>query len=186
MNFRWFPSFFKNPAKIKFIEQEPTEEIILFLRQHGIVNLPWILLSILAIFLPPVFLQLDLTFNTNFFTAIPTQILVGGLAIYYMLVLAFILEQFLFWYYNIYIVTNLHLVDINFYSILSRNIIELEFRDIESVSTDIKGIFGSFFNYGDVIVRTAAEKQPVIFSRVPRPDQVADTIQDLQIKTHNI
>lgn len=183
MHFKLFPSLFQNPQKIKFIEQEPNEQIILFLRQHGITNVPWIFLALLAIFLPFIVIQLDISLGTNFLINVPNQALIGGLVIYYMLIIAYIIEQFLFWYFNIYIVTNLHLVDINFNSLLSRDIIELEFRDVESVATDIRGIFASLFNFGDVSVKTAAEKVPVVFARVPRPDLVADIIQDLQTKT---
>lgn len=184
MHLRLFPALFVKPSKIRFIEQEKDEEVILFLRQHGIVNIPWILMAILAIFLPPLFIQFDVSFGFNFLRNVPDQVLIGGLTTYYLIILAYVIEQFLFWYYNIYIITNLHLVDINFFSLLSRDITEIEFKDVQSVSTAISGIFGSLFNFGDVIVRTAAEKVPITFHRVPRPDFVADKIQDLQ--THGV
>lgn len=184
MKFGIFPAIFVKPPKIRFIEQEEGEDIILFLRQHGIVNIPWILMAILAIFLPAFFIQFDMTFGFNMLRNVSDQILIGGLTIYYLLVLAYIIEQFLFWYFNIYIVTNLHLVDINFFSLLSRDITEVEFRDVQSVSTSVSGIFGSLFNFGNVLVRTAAEKSPISFRRIPRPDFVADQIQDLQ--THGV
>ncbi|KKQ13886.1 MAG: hypothetical protein US28_C0043G0017 [Candidatus Daviesbacteria bacterium GW2011_GWA1_36_8] len=176
MQFKFFPAFFKSPPKIKFIEQEPDEQIILFLRQHGITNVPWILLALFAIFLPFIVIQLDISLGTNFLINVPNQALIGGLVIYYMLIIAYIIEQFLFWYFNIYIVTNLHLVDINFHSLLSRDIIELEFRDVESVSTDIRGIFASLFNFGDVIVQTAGTSANIQFLKVPKSQDVVTII----------
>lgn len=180
MKLKFFPAFFDKPTKIKFQEQEANETIELFLRQHFITNVPWIFLSILAFILPVIFIQLDENLALNFIQAIPANILLGGLIIYYLLILAYIIENFLFWYFNIYIVTNIHLVDINFHSILSREVLEIELDDIENVSSKINGFIRSLFNFGNVIIKTAADKADITFAEVPRPDFVADRIQDLR------
>lgn len=179
MKFLFFPALFEKPSAISFAEQEADETIILFLRQHPIVNIPWIFAALIASVLPVVFIQLDLAFGLNFFTQIPTSLLVGALIIYYLLVLGYAFEQFLSWYFNIYIVTNHHIVDVDFDSLLYRKITEINLTDIESVNDKVVGIFASLFNFGDVNVETAAKGQAVNFIKVPRPDFVADTIQDL-------
>ncbi len=179
MNFKLFPSIFHNPEKIRFIEQEKNENIILFLRQHPIVNVPWILIALLITLVPVFAIQLDTNFNTHFFINIPQNILIGSIIVYYMIVLAYVIENFIFWYFNIYIVTNLHLVDVDFESLLSRTILEISTSDIQGASASITGIFASLFNFGDVLVKTAAEKQTISFIKVPRPDFVADVVNDL-------
>jgi uncharacterized membrane protein YdbT with pleckstrin-like domain len=68
---------------------------------------------------------------------------------------------------------------VDFDSLLYRKITEINLTDIESVKSKISGVFGSLFNYGDVNIETAATHQAVDFIQVPRPDFVADTIQDL-------
>jgi len=180
MQIRFFPSLFDKPQKIRFQEQELNEQIELFLRRHFITNVYWIVLAILAFFLPLIFIQLDQALGLNIVFRIPTNIALGGLIIYYLLILAYVIENFLFWYFNIYIVTNIHLVDVNFHSILSREVLEIELNDIENVSSKINGVIRSLFNYGDVIIKTAADKADITFSEVPRPDFVADRIQDLR------
>lgn len=179
MKFLFFPALFDHPTKIRFAEQEADETLVLFLRQHPIVNVPWILLSLLGLVLPIIFIQLDLTFNAGFFSNIPIPLLTGGLIIYYLLILGYVVEQFLHWYFNIYIVTNKHIVDVDFDSLLYRRITEINLTDIESVKSKVVGVFGALFNFGDVNVETAATHQAVGFLKVPRPDFVADTIQDL-------
>ncbi len=180
MTIRLFPAFFDHPLKIRFSEQEEDEVVELFLRAHAITNVPWILIALLAIVLPAALIWADQTFRTNLFASIPTQLLTGGIIIWYMLVLAYVFEKFLFWYFNIYIVTNIHVEDISLTSLLSRDITEIEIKDIESASSQIRGVFGSLFNYGTVTIETAAKAQSIIFKDVPKPDFVADRIQDLQ------
>jgi hypothetical protein len=177
-----FPDFFDHPDHIRFIEQEESETIELFLRQHGITNIPWIFFILVAIIAPIIALQLDAVFRLNLFTNLPVIVLIDGLIVWYMLILAYALEKFLYWYYNIYIVTNIHLVDIDFVSLLKRVITEIEIKDVESVRTDISGIFRPLFNFGDVIIETAAKDQSNDFEAVPKPDIVADRIEDFRGK----
>lgn len=180
MQFKFFPSFFQTPKKIKFEQQEENEVIELFLRQHPIVNVFWIVTSLFLLVLPPIFLQIEAVFALNLTTHIPTPVFLGGLVLYYLIVLAYAFEQFLSWYFNVYIVTNLHIVDVNFYSLLSKEVVEISLDDIEVVAHNIAGVFGSLFNFGDVEIETAAESKRILFEKVPRPDVVADRVQDLK------
>lgn len=180
MHFKFFPALIDKPLKIRFIEQEPNEKIELFLRRHFITNLSWIVISILAFILPLVVIQLDQSLGINLIVASPFKILVASLIIYYLLLLAYVIENFLFWYFNIYIVTNMHLVDVTLNSLLSRSIIEIELDDIQSVSSQMRGLLRSIYNFGQVQIKTGAEQEEIIFEEVPRPDLVADRIQDLR------
>lgn len=180
MKLALFPSFFEKPKKIGFEHQEEDEIIELMLRQHFATQISWILIAIAAILLP-VFLPLVITnYAANFLRLVPTQIVIGIILLWNMLILAFILEKFLFWYFNVYIVTNLHLVDINFHNLLNRDVTEVRLKDIESASWKMKGILGSVFDFGDVVVETAAKQQSIQFIAVPNPDYVADKINDLR------
>jgi hypothetical protein len=181
MQFKLFPSFFDKPQRIRFVGQEPTERIELFLRQHVIVNIPWIFFSILGLFVPPIVIRLDQLAGFNIVASTPPTIIIAAIIVWYMLLVAYVLERFTYWYFNIYIVTNVHVVDVDFISLLSRKITEIELKDIESVSADIKGVFGPLFNFGDVEIETAAKEQAVRFEKVPKPDVVADRIDDLRL-----
>lgn len=180
MHVGFFPSLFDKPARIRFIEQEEGERIELFLRRHFITNIPWIITSIVVFFLPIILAQLDQLLATNLISQLPPQLIIGSLIIFYLLVIAYVVENFLFWYFNIYIVTNIHLVDISLVSILSRSVVEIELNDIQTVSSQISGVIRSFFNFGNVVIKTAAKGEDVVFEEVPRPDFVADRVQDLR------
>lgn len=180
MNFSFFPAIFTRPLKIKFDKQEDNEEIVLFLRQHPIVNVFWVTITIFLIILPAIYLQLEPVFGFNFSASVPVKLLIGGLVIYYLLIIAYAYEQFLSWYFNVYIVTNMHIVDVNFYSLLAKEVVEISLDDIEVISHQMAGVFGSLFNFGNVEIETAAETKRIHFEKVPRPDVVTDTVQDLQ------
>lgn len=179
MQWRIFPSFLDKPTKIRFSTQEDNEYIDLFLRRHFITNIPWILTAIFGILVPPAVFWIDEILGTGIINATSPQIILGSTVIWYLLIIAFVIEKFLFWYFNVYILTNQHLVDVNFFSLLSRETTEVQLSDIQTITPSVKGIAGSFFHFGDVLVETAAEKRVVLFDDVPRPDFVADRIQDL-------
>jgi len=180
MKFSFFPALFQSPRKIKFDKQEENEVIELFLRQHPVVNIFWVVTSLLLLILPPILLQVDLLLSLDYISRVPTSIFLGGLMVYYLLLLAYAFEQFLSWYFNVYIVTNMHIVDINFYSLLSKEVVEISLSDIEVISHNVAGVFGSLFHYGNVEIETAAETKRILFEKVPRPDIVTDRVQDLQ------
>lgn len=182
MIFKILPDFFDNPPKIKYVQQEADEHIELLLRQHKITTLPWIITALLAVVFPLFLPVMDAQFF-KVLPQIPGDIILITIILWYMLVMAYTLEKFLYWYFNIYIVTNLHLIDVTMSSLLSKTTTEVFFEDVQSARTKMSGIFGSLFNFGDVIIQTAADKQEIKFSSVPYPDMVAERIQDLREET---
>lgn len=179
MSFGLFPDFFDRPQDMSFAQQEKDEKIELLLRQHAIVNIPWIGVVVLSLFLPSLVGALDSLFGLGLVDRFP-EVFLGIFIVWFLVITGYAIESFLHWYFNIYIVTNMHLVDINFRSLLSRDITESKLSDIQSISSKVQGVLASIFHYGDVIVETAAERQNISFLKVPKPDIVADRIQDLQ------
>ena len=179
MNFV-FPAFFDRPTGVRFAQQETDETIELLLRRHWITNVPWIFIALLLSLVPFLVVIFGSYIGLAFFVSMPVDVRIGILVGYYLLILAYVTEEFLSWYFNIYIVTNQHLVDVNFYNLLSREVIEAGLENVESASSKINGLIRSFFNFGDVIVQTAAEHQQITFLDIPYPDLVSDRINDLK------
>lgn len=180
MGLSLFPSLFEHPQKVKFTFQEIDEEIDLLLRQHWVVNISWLFMALIAIFIPPLIIQTKNFFSGEFLSVIPREVIFATGVLWYMLVLAYITEKYLHWYFNLYIVTNKNLVDIDFHNIMHRDITEVRLTDIQSASDKVRGLLGSLFNFGDVIIETAAERQKIEFFSVPQPAFVKDRIQDLR------
>ena len=155
-----FPAFYDCPPRIRLVRQETDEHIELFLRQHWIKNVPWVIAALIGL-LVPVFLPAAEQFLSSITTfSIPVDLYISFTILWYMFILAYIIESFLHWYFNIYIVTNKHLVDINFWNLLYRDITEVRIDDVESARTHIRGVLGPLFNFGDVVERAGEENMP--------------------------
>jgi uncharacterized membrane protein YdbT with pleckstrin-like domain len=169
-------AFALHPDHVRFETQEPGEQVILFLRQHVIVNVPWILMTILLIIAPTVLfplvfraLSLNLTFPVGYY--------VVGSLFWYLATFGFALASFTGWFFNIYIVTNQRIVDIDFFYLLYKKFSEAELTRIQDIRYTSGGILAAMFNYGNVVIETAGELPNLEFDSVPHPEKVVETIR---------
>lgn len=96
----------------------------------------------------------------------------------YLVVLVITFEGFLYWYFNVIIVTEKNIIDVDFYSLLFKNIDMAPLRNIVDTSSSMGGILSSIFHYGDVFIQTAGTARNIDLHNVPRPHHVADFILD--------
>jgi hypothetical protein len=164
------------PIGIRFDIQDPTEDVILLLRRHWFTNIHWILLSVLLLVAPVIFKFFPLF---NFF---PGRFQFMGLIIWYLLVTAFIFEEFLSWYFNVFIVTDQRIIDFDFYNLLNKDVSVAELEKIQDTSEKVGGIAGVMFNYGDILIQTAGAIPEIQFEDVPNPNEVAKIIHTLKDK----
>ena len=90
---------------------------------------------------------------------------------------------FLIWidyYFDVWIITNLRIVNIEQNGLFNRTVSEMDFGRIQDVTTEVAGIIPTFLNYGDVQVQTAAETERFLFRQVPSPYEIKDQIMQLQ------
>jgi uncharacterized membrane protein YdbT with pleckstrin-like domain len=181
-----FTSYALNPDGVRFETQVEQETVVLFLRQHIIVNIPWILAAIAMVITPTVLLPLFFR-SVNVSIPIPGTYIFVGTIFWYVATFGFVLAKFLGWFINIYIVTNERIVDIDFYYLLYKHFAVAELNKIQDISYASKGIFAMIFNYGDVLIQTAGEAQKLTFEKVPHPDRVVEAIRDISEKhTHSL
>ncbi len=180
-----FSAFIKNPQNCRYQGQDGDEEIILLLRAHPITNLSWIILAVL-VFLLPILAPKAAAFYRLDFPFVPANFSLVLLIINYLLVLVMVFEGFLGWYFNVNILTNKKIVDIDFNSILSKNIDLALLRDVQECNSHLNGILGMIFNFGDVYVQTAASNETIDFKKVPHPDLSSDIVMDAALKVRNI
>ena len=101
----------------------------------------------------------------------------------YLLVSIIVFEGFLNWYFNVFIITDRNVIDVDFHSILFKNIDVAPLRNVEDTSSQTAGVFGSLFHFGDVYIQTAGSSKSIEFHNVPTPHRVADFVLD---RTHHI
>jgi hypothetical protein len=89
------------------------------------------------------------------------------------------------WYFNVYIISDKKIVDIDFRGFLYKNISEAPIKNIEDVTSNVSGLFGTTFNFGYVDIQTSAEKREFEFENVSNPSKIRDLIADLVEEVKN-
>lgn len=166
-------SFSSFPNKVCFETQDKDEQVILFMRQHPVVNVPWILMVILLLAIAPVWGYFPP------YAELPGNYrLVIGMG-YYLFVMGIALAKIMSWLFNIYIVTDERIVDVDFINLFYRVISTAKIEEIQDLSVIQSGMTETFFNYGRVEIQTAAEVTQFEFARVPHPDKVAKILNQM-------
>lgn len=97
-----------------------------------------------------------------------------------MLILVLFSLIWIDYYFDVWIITNKRIINIEQHGLFSREISELELDKIQDVSADIMGIIPTFLNYGDVYVQTAGETERFEFKKIPNPYDIKDLIMSLE------
>jgi hypothetical protein len=169
-------AFAPKPLRVSFESQNETEQVVLLLRQHPIVLLKHLLILIAGL-ISPIILNM-----TPFLNFLPDKFHLGFLLALYMVLIGFALQSFLVWFFNVYIVTDERIIDVDFLSIIYQNVSAAKIDNIEDVTANTSGAAESLFNYGTVFIQTAAEKNEFEFENVPHPNKVAAILNDLMLE----
>jgi hypothetical protein len=169
-------SFLMRPNGVSFETREEEEQIILFLRKHFVTNIPWIFTSMVLFLAPTVITQI------NILDSIPSNFKFVFIMIWYLISMAYTLESFLTWFFNVYIITDERIVDVDFYNLTYKEVSDANLDKIEDVTYKMGGVIRTLFNYGDVLIQTAAEVTNFDFLAVPYPDKVVKVLQDLRME----
>lgn len=89
---------------------------------------------------------------------------------------------FLIWvdyYFDIWIITNERIVNIEQKGLFNRSVSELQFSRIQDVTTVVDGFIQTVLNFGDVYVQTAAETERFLFRQIPDPYAIKDMVMQL-------
>src|SRR3989344_3865887 len=101
---------------------------------------------------------------------------------WYLLTVGLMLEKFLSWYFNVYIVTDERIVDIDFYSLIYKEISDTKIERIQDVTVVQGGVIRALFNFGTVNIQTAGERREFDFEDVPKPQVVAKFLNEMMLE----
>jgi len=163
-----------------FPGQQEGEEILLFLRRYWLSFLPTLLVSLVMIILP--FILLLFANSLPFSLAELQGLVILAASSYLLFVLAYLLNSFIDYYFDITIITNRRVVDFEQKGLFSREVFQQPFNTVQDASAKKKGILQTFFNYGDVYIQTAAEMPNFNLLFLPNPSRVAQKIMELHFQ----
>lgn len=165
--------------QVSFKDQEEGEIVLLLLRRHFFTNLPWLLLALLIFLLPIIFLLSPYKSIFPFLEVLPNRFLFFIIAVWYQFLLIFILISFSGWFFNIDLVTDKRILDIDYWGFLYFNVSETPISNIQDVTYNISGLPQTFLNYGNLYIQTAGTSSNFDFVDVKNPAAVHDLITDL-------
>lgn len=171
-----FSAFAFWPENIDFEARNGEEEVVLLLRRHPITNIGWILVSIIMILAPNILSMFPIL---NFLPGNYRFIAILG---WYLIVTAYVLQNFLGWLFNAQIITDERIIDIDFSNLIYKQVTDANIDKIQDVTYKMGGVARTVFNYGDVLVQTAGEVPNIDFEAVPNPARVAKILQDLRME----
>jgi len=172
-------SFIKKPKQTSFEGEDHDEEILYVFRSAVITNVGWLVMSAFLLLAPIVFNSFILLATREFPNILSPSIIFIINIFWYIFTFGFMFERFLNWFFNIHIITNKRVMDMDFDHLLHRNISEAPLRNIEDITYTISGAIETVFNFGTVSIQTAAEKRELEFYRVADPAKIQDLLSDM-------
>jgi hypothetical protein len=172
-------SLIKNPKNTSYEGKDNDEVVIMLIRQSLVSVLGW-LISGAFFFIVPLFLipflsnlqyEGERVFNTLF--------LLSFTAFWYLSLFGYLFERFLSWYFEVLLVTNKKIIDIDRGA---TNISETFLSNIQDVTSKMTTVLGQVLNIGSIHIQTAAEREEFEFHLVDNPSMVRDAISDLVAK----
>lgn len=167
------------PSHIEFATQDPDEEIYILTRKDILTNIGWVTQIFIFALLPVIATILLNQMDVDLTPVIPLNIIILISLIYYSILISMTLFNIIRWYFNVFIVTNKRLINYKFNIITRFKASEAELRNIQDVSQSVVGFLPTVFNYGNLLIQTAAERNKFYIERVPRPTWLRDVIVDL-------
>jgi len=172
-------SFFENPEGVSFEDLEEDEKILLFLRRHFITNIHWVLITLLLCVIPILIFPFSSRLPLVEFLNLPLRFTIVLTIFYYLLVVTYLFVNYITWYFNIALITNKRIIDVNFADLVYKNVSATKIDLIEDVSYKQVGVMGSFFDYGDVLLQTAGSVDNFIFQSAHKPEKVIQLVERL-------
>jgi len=169
-------AFIVSPTDVSFGESEQGEKILLLLRAHLVTLLPAALVTLVLLVMPVFILPL--------FSAIGLSGISAGAGFvitvfWYLAAATYVFLNFLYWYFNVYIVTNARIIVVDWYSVVVRKVSAMPIARIQDVSSSQVGVFSGMFDFGNVVVETAAAEENFEFVRVPYPQLVQKQLSEM-------
>lgn len=168
---RYFDALSVYP-RVRLDIQREDEQIILLIREHPVTQIPWVLnslglllvLILLNLVLPKIFSFPQILFLNLFSLAA---------------ILSYIWLNFLRWYFQVGIVTNERILDIDFKSALYKEVAIARLSNVQEIASKSGGYINTLFNFGDIHVLTAGANVNIDFPNAPDPSFIIKLINQL-------
>lgn len=92
-----------------------------------------------------------------------------------------LISEFAVWYFDLWLVTDMNIIDIDQKSVFEKSSTRLEYHHIETITYEINGMEATIFNFGDIIIeKTTGNK--LKFKGAFRPKHTVRRLNEYQEK----
>jgi len=158
--------------KLRFDGQGDKEKVLLVLRAHPLTQIYW-LINGLIFFSILVLLNIVITKLLDAYQILFFDLF--GLVI----ILYYLWFNFLSWFFNVGIVTSERIIDMDYSSVLFKEVTIAMLNKVEDLTSKSAGFFSSIFDYGNVFIQTAGTEANIEFMNIPRPSETVKIINDI-------
>jgi hypothetical protein len=152
------------------------EETVLIIRRHWFAPTMMVISLILAAIVPLIaILILGALYGFLGFGGIVTL----AYTIYLLSIWFGIFYTLMLYSLDVWIVTNLRIIDSRQHGFFSRTVSELPLPKVQDITVEVEGVIETFLNFGDIKVQSAGTEERFIFLEIPNPAQVKDRILQL-------
>lgn len=138
----------------------------------------WILVAVILFTLPFIFANFSQFFT--FWDVFSADLKLVLLITWYFVTAFFIFENFLLWYYNVFLITNERVLDLDFYGFFHTESSEAALEQIQDISHTQGGLVQLIFDFGNVYVQTAADLDRIEILGVAKPAKIHQILIDLK------
>jgi uncharacterized membrane protein YdbT with pleckstrin-like domain len=157
--------------------QRKGEKVELFLRRHWLVTLRILVTLVVLAGVPMiVFTVLAHDVTTWLNHPIVGPVFIVGATIYAMAIILFSFVEYADYYLDTWIVTNERIINIEQKGLFNRVASELQLNAVQDVTSDVKGLVRTLFDYGDVVIQTAGEVKRFHFKGIPNPEEIKERV----------
>jgi len=165
--------FMPFPRNTSFLGKENDENVVLVLRKHWQFLIPTVV-SIFFILLVPLIIACVIPSESRnsffIFSLFLIAILISSsLAIF----------TYVKWFYNVNIITDQRVIDMDFHSLFSHTTAEARLDKIEDISYKQIGVLSNMYDVGTIYIQTAGAKSEIEFDGIHKPKEVQDILSDL-------
>ena len=100
----------------------------------------------------------------------------------YSILFSYIFFNILLWLFNVGIVSNHRIIDVDYHLVLFKEITATSISDVADVTGTTSGFIRSLFQFGDIHIQTAGKSANIEFNNVPQVDQVVSIINRIMLK----
>ncbi|MBU4141471.1 PH domain-containing protein [Patescibacteria group bacterium] len=164
--------------KITFPGQYENEQILLVKRRHWIVLAGFILMIALLILVPIfVYFFLPLVFeipNAKIFN----KLFLFITCLYYLFLSVMSFFMIIDYYLDIWIITSQRILSVEQKGLFHRIVVEVRYSQIQDITSVVSGLVATYFQFGNINIQTAAEKERMMLKQITHPVETRRVISD--------